>query len=222
MMRVKIAFVVFTIFATSLPPSVKSQTRFRAAAQVVGGVYAFNSENELPLLQSGKLTYLYGVNTSIGISLGNRRELAFDFQYDVCHANHPMVFYYSFGGPGTVSSFDGRVALYELSSDIGLRYDCNKWLQLGLGPSFATDSRTVDIPYGSIEDRVNSYCLGAHGVATARVPFNKNYGGGFYWYYSLKLRYLHSLFFDSHGRDLRNYSQSFLTTSLAAGIGYAF
>lgn len=222
MMYSKAIFASAVILMTIVSIPSQGQERLHVAAQVVGGLYVLNSNNSLPLLESGKFIGGYGLNTSVSCYLNENYDLAVDLQYFRSNANNPLVFNYSSSGAQAGFTSYGKVTLNEFASDIGLRYPCTNWLQLGLGPSFAAISRTTEVPFADISDRLNSYCLGAHGVAAALLPFNKGKSEGFYWYFSLKLRYLHSLFFDARGRNLGNYNQSFLTTSLAAGIGYAF
>lgn len=220
--KLRSASISTAVFIMAISFSATGQSRFHVAVQAEGGLYVFNSENSLPLLENGKFIGGYGINASLGGWLYKNYGLAVDIQYFRSNANSPLVFYYSDGTPGTVSAFYGRVALNEFSSDIDLRYFTTSWLQFGLGPTFAMISRTSEVPHANISDRLDSYCLGAHAVAAAILPLNKDKGGGFYWYYTLKLRYLHSLFFDARGRDLSGYHQAFLTTSLGAGVGYAF
>lgn len=200
-----------------------SQARYRIAAQFVGGIYAVNSENSLPLLQGHKFIGGYGIDASISRSIEKPYSLDLDVRYYRSNADGRLVFYITPSvGPQTVDAFYGKVALDQFSADIGLRRRLTDWLQAGFGPSLAVESRTVDIPYADVADRLDSYCLGLHATAAATMPFGKERSRGFFWYYTLKLRYLHSIFFDARGRDLSNYSQEFLTASLGAGIGYAF
>lgn len=200
-----------------------SQAKYRIAAQVVGGLYAVNSEDALPFLQDRKFIGGYGIDASIIRQTEKGCGLYLDVEYFRSNASGPLVFNVTPGlGPNTVNTFHGKVSLDQFSVDIGPRYQLTRWLQAGFGPSFAMESRSVDVPYAGIADRLDSYCLGLNAVAAATLPFHETGNRGFFWYYTLKLRYLHSIFFDARGRNLSNYSQSFLTASLGAGIGYAF
>ncbi len=218
----RISFSAAALLTMMLSAPASCQTRFRVATQIVGGLYAFNSENGSLILEGHKLRSQYGLDLSFGYYPVQKLRWTADLEYLRSNV-HTLEFNDTFGGgPYPVTSFAGQVSLDQFSADLGPRFPFASWLQLGLGPSFAMVRRITEIPYVNIFDRLNSYCLGLHGVATAIVPFSKSASNGFYWYYTLKLRYLHSLFFDARGRDLAGYSQSFLTASLAAGIGYAF
>ncbi len=211
------------VFWQTLSDPAFSQTRYRITAQAVGGLYAVNSEDALPFLQDHKFIGGYGIDASIGRQTLKGCGLGLDVEYFRSNASGPLVFNVTLGGgPNTVNSFNGKVSLDQFSADLGPRFQLTRWLQAGLGPSLAIESRSVDIPYAGIADRLNSYCLGLHAIAAATVPLSRGDSNGFFWYYTLKLRYLHSLFFDARGRDLSGYSQSFLVASLGAGIGYSF
>lgn len=207
----------------AFPHPAFSQAEYRIAAQVVGGIYAINSENTLPLLQGRKFIGGYSADVSISRHIKKPYSLDLDVQYFRSNASKRLVYNVTLGeGPQAVSRFYGKVALDQFSADLGLRRRLTDWLQAGFGPSLAIESRTVNVPYAGIADRLDSYCLGLHAVAAASLPLTGVRSNGFFWYYTLKLRYLHSIFFDARGRDLSNYSQSFLTASLGAGIGYSF
>lgn len=199
-----------------------SQSRYKVAVQLVGGLYAVNSENDLPLLQDGKFIGGYGVSATVASIRKSGYSPAFDFQYFRSNANGRLMFNQSLAGAQTVRTFYGTIALDQFCVDVGLRHPLNGCLQVGMGPSLALDSRAVDVPYEDVADRLNSYCLGLHISAETSEPFQKGTDKGFFWYYTLKVRYLHSILFDARGRDLSNYAQSFLTASLGAGIGYSF
>ncbi len=203
----------------AMPATAHSQARYQIAVQAVGGLYIYNSENSLPLLRNGKFIGGYGIDASVIRSTDGPYGLALDVQYFRSNAKSPLTFTQT-GEFGI--TFHGRVALDQFSADVGVRRSLAGWLQVGLGPSIAVESRTVEIPNAGIADRLDSYCLGLNAVAAATMPFHETSNRGFFWYYTVKLRYLHSIFFDARGRDLSDYSQSFLTASLGAGIGYAF
>lgn len=194
-----------------------SQSRYRVAAQIVGGVYVFNSENDLPITQDGKFIGGYGINASVMREETGPCSPSIDLQYYTSSA--PMEFNYSLSG---LPAIRGKLIIDQFIADAGLNYRITKWTLLGFGPSLAMARRTVDLPDKNIADGLNSYCAGVFCTAAMLSPLGKEGSSRLYSYYTLKLRYLHSLFFDTRGRNLGSYSQSFLTVSLGMGIGYAF
>lgn len=199
-----------------------SQTRYRIAGQAVGGLYVFNSENRLPITSDGKFIAGYGANLSISRSFVGPYDMALDIQYFRSNADGPLAFNYSLAGAQTVSAYDGRLMLDQFSADVGLTRRVTASLMAGIGPSLAIVSRSVKVPYKELDDRLNSYCAGMSAVAGMTEPLGRSGQSRLYGYYTIKVRYLHSIFFDARGRALGNYSQDFLTASISIGVGYTF
>jgi hypothetical protein len=134
-------------------------------------------------------------------------------------------------GSGTLGYFNADLILACHNLDISVSYKVKDWLYFAAGPTVSLVDRSIvmdNLPNyiqekvgSSFDDRLISLCLGVNGSVNIEIPFQTSSQYVFF-FSSIKLRYLQSVWFDDRGRNLDNYSQSFIFTQLNIGLGYNF
>ncbi len=131
----KINFAGAATLTMMLSISAPCQTRFQIAAQMVGGLYAFNSKNGSLILEGHKLRSQYGLDMSVDYYPNQKLSWIADLEYLRSNA-HTLEFTSTLSeGPSPATTYTGQVSLDEFSADVGPRYPFAGWLKLGLGPS---------------------------------------------------------------------------------------
>jgi hypothetical protein len=132
--------------------------------------------------------------------------------------------------PDPTPNYYANYFLTSHNYDVSLVFKLSDNFNYYFGPSLAVYNRTAEFnvsnyPAGEIApnlyDKLVSFCIGINGAVNFELPLSEG-NNHFLLYSGLKMRYLHSLFFDKRSRDVSNYYQSFLTAQLNFGIGYNF
>ncbi len=207
-------------------PSLDAQDRLFVS--VNPAAYLYNSENSFKTIENGSLGWAPGF--SIGFerdSLWGMTMLA-EYCYTRSIADNAMRFDYTISPP-TVLSFGADLIYVSHSLDIGIRFRISKYFLLAVGPTVSLSHRTItlteprvnEISARDFEDRLVSIALGANGSASFEIPFQDS-PPSFFAFTTLKLRFLHAIWFDKRGRNLDDYYQTSLLSHLGLGVGYAF
>jgi hypothetical protein len=126
-------------------------------------------------------------------------------------------------GPEIIGTFPADLILACNNVDFAVYFKANDWLSFSTGPTISFVTRSIvidDLPYSppeSFEDKLASLCLGVNGSVSIEVPLQTG-SQYIFLFSSVKLRYLHSVWFDAKGRKLDNYYQSFLFSQLNVGL----
>lgn len=194
------------------------------------GASLYNSENSMKTIGDKSVGWFPGL--SIGYQTERLLGLNLRCEYEYAHSRVRDALEFTVTSPSglePLATFPAHLLLSTHSIDLEALYGLNMWLGVAFGPSFAFVTRTlqiVGIPNGEsrpgtrdFEDRLASFCVGLNGSFTMGFPA-KPEAGTVFFVSSVRLRYLHSLFFDKRGRPLDNYYQSFLNGQMQLGIGY--
>jgi hypothetical protein len=171
-----------------------------------------------------------------GVSVGYEREnvigynlyFEYNFTYDKVEVIKFAVTNPS--SPDIIGYTGVNLNLYLNNIDLGISEKLTENINYTIGPSFAAVYRILvnyqDYPhevgiYGDLFDKLSSLCIGANASLNMQIPLTSD-TRYFFFYSSLKFRYLHSLWFDAKGRNVSNYYQSFLFSQLNLGIGFNF
>jgi len=195
------------------------------------GYYLNNSENSMHITDDHKVGWAPGV--SVAYEKENVFGLDVRLEYNFVYSGITGVMTFIRTGPDSPEPIGTSNANYFLTShnyDLSIIYKLEDYFSVSAGPSFAIFNRTFeydDVLFSEINnapnlyDKLVSYCIGINGGLNYELPLSA--GKNYYFFYSeLKLRYLHSIMFDSRGRNTSNYYQSFLTAQLNLGVGYNF
>ena len=209
-------------------PSLGAQSRVFLSFNA--GLSLYNSENSLKTIGGQALDW------SPGFSVGYERDsllgvsMRVEYAYTRAVAVNAMSFAVSGAtGPEPVASFGADLAFTTHNLDIAACIRPVDFLSLAIGPTVSLAYRTIElttpstpgIPSRYFRDRLASLCLGANCSVDVEIPVQSR--PGFLFVYSgLKIRYIHSVWFDKRGRDLSDYTQSSLLGSFALGLGYSF
>ena len=194
------------------------------------GISLFNSENSKKTTGDKHIRWfpgislacavenLWGLNVSLGYDYSSKR--IYDVQ--AFARTGPT-------GPEIIGYSNADLILACHNFDISLYDKANDWLSFGAGPTLSFVNRSIvidDLPSSgfentdrSFEDRLLSLCLGFNYSVNIEVPLETG-TQHFFFFSALKLRYLHSVWFDDRGRNLDNYHQSLLFGQLCIGLGY--
>jgi len=208
----KTIFIVALIFSCT-----HGQNSF--IVSVNPGEYLYNSENDMHITDAKKVRWF----PALSLSFEKENVLGYDIQME-----------YSFVYFGAIKNITFTIVepetepntfLYANYFLTGHNYDLSLVLKLSestnfyIGPSLAVYSRTIDysspvnaqeIAAHNLHDKLVSVCVGINAAINMKYPFSKD-PRHFFLYSGLKVKYLHSILFDSRGRKTDNYYQSFLT-----------
>lgn len=183
------------------------------------GLFLYNSENSLKIMEEGNYILNYGLELSY---LNNNifgYYIQLDYSYIYSGIDGALEFLRTSGEDIGVSYVD--VSLSFNTIEILLRNNLNDKLFLCIGPAFSLVNRSVFYDKDNFEDRLASFNIGLTSTLDMQWPFSNDSN---YWFFygGIKLRYLFGLIYDEKGRDLSDYNQHFLTLNLQLGIGYNF
>jgi len=222
----KILFVVVML-------SLYMHAQNKIMVSVNPGCYLYNSENSMHITDDHK------VGWSPGVSVAYEKENMFGydirFEYNFMYSEIMGIMQFVRTGPDLPEPIDISNANYFLTShnfDLSLVFKLSDNFNVYAGPSLAVYNRTFDytddVTYTDLPnynpnlyDKLVSYCVGINGGLNYELPLSdtEDY---FFFYSGLKIRYLHSFYFDKRGRNTDNYYQSILTGQMNIGIGYSF
>jgi hypothetical protein len=189
-----------------------------------------NSENSMKTMANGLIGW------SPGFSLGYENDclsgfpLSIEYHFTYSHAPNAMEFPVTSSlSPDVVATYGANIIFVTNNIDFAFGIRPLKFLLLEIGPSLSAVYRTIRLSVRpenenttvNLDDRLASVCAGASCSFNLEFPMEDSPRYVFL-FYGIKLRYLHSLWFDSRGRDISNYYQSILLGELQLGIGYAF
>ena len=196
------------------------------------GISLFNSENSMKIIGDKSIVWFPGV--SVGYERGGIWGYDLYFEYNVTYDKVADVISFNRTAPDSpdiIASWGADLVLSLNNFDLGIKDYLTNNLSYSIGPSVAIVTRSFvidDFPYvpgetlsNNIDDRLVSVCTGLNASLNLQLPFTSETRYVFF-YSSLKIRYLHSLWFDASGRNVDNYYQSFLFSQLNLGIGYNF
>jgi hypothetical protein len=135
-------------------------------------------------------------------------------------------------GPDVIGYCDADLELLMYNLDIDMHTGLDEYFSIDIGPTVSCISRTFSmddlgqwsggtIRRSGLEDRLISYGLGVNGSFNFELPLSAE-KEHVYLLSSLKLRYIHALWFDARGRNVDDYYQSFSYSQLHVGVGYSF
>lgn len=186
------------------------------------GMSLHNSENSTKIIGDKHIAWFPGI--SLAYATENLWGLNVLLEY-----NYSSKRIYDVQTLATTSSAD--LILTCNNFDVAVYYKANEWLSFAAGPTMSLVNRTIVIDNllasglenveKSFEDRLVSFCLGVNGSVSIEVPL-QTAAQYVFFFSNVKLRYLHSVWFDDRGRNLSNYYQSFLFGQLNIGLGYNF
>jgi hypothetical protein len=195
------------------------------------GTYLYNSENSFKTIGSSHADWLPGGSIIYQHDNLWGMNLQFEYNYACTTLTNVLTFFQTDINTGTIANtFGADLILEHHQFDLGLVLHINNYFSITGGPTIGFVNRTIQLtmPLSSeesyknhLEDRLASVCLGANASLNLEVPLqdSEHY---FFFFTSVKYRYLHSAWFDARGRNLDNYYQDFLTGQSNIGIGYNF
>jgi hypothetical protein len=196
------------------------------------GLSLYNSENSMNIIGDKSISWIPGFSVAYEIEDLWGQNFQLEYNYINTRIEDVQEFVWTGpSGPDVMGTYASDLILSCHNVDIAVYYNTDKWLNFAAGPTLSFVNRSIvidDIPGytqenlpGSLEDRLLSLCLGVNGSINIQIPL---YTASQYVFLfsSLKVRYLHSIWFDKRGRNLDNYYQSFLSAQLNIGLGYSF
>ncbi len=207
-----------------------SQTRFMYS--INPGLSIDNSENDMDLTKEKKFRWLPGM--SLAYERENVLGYCLHLEYNLTYWKLDNVIEFARTGPAgpeIIDYYGADLILAINNIDVAIRKDVNDWASYTLGPTFSLVYRSfvMEDPFASaqegtslgIDDRLASLCLGINASLNAEVPFSN---AEEYWFFftSLKARFIHSIWFDDRGRKLDNYYQSFFYSQIHIGLGFRY
>jgi hypothetical protein len=225
-MIIKKLILLFPIIAFG--PFVNLLAQNQITASPVIGLYLYNSENSLPVMDDENYLLNYGFE----ISYRNKKLFGYiiQFEYSYLYSSKDNVLEFEYYDPAPFPNpnrfFYSDVSLSLNTIDISVNGKLGDIFSYGFGPSFSIVNRSIivenaDIGNEDFIDQLSSFCIGLNSLIEMRIPFSDDVN---FWYFygGLKIRYLHGLFYDEGLRDLDDYNQNFITGNLTIGIGYSF
>lgn len=201
----------------------------RIGANIGYGYFLTNSENSLKTIgdKNFKSHIIYGLEYLRENVLGV--DVLFEYSYTNSIEEKTLEFFTYGGGIEPAIPFWSDVSQVIHSFDLDIYYKINNYISVAVGPSLAIMNRLIEVnPPQSFEskspwiyDKLASTGLGGNTFIELSYPLNdgENY---FSLDSKLKIRYVHSIWFDEKGRNLDNYKQEFLDTQISIGVGYSF
>jgi hypothetical protein len=173
-----------------------------------------------------------------GLSLAYERENVMGYrlhiEYNLTYRRLDNVLQFTRTGPLSpeIIGYTGADLVLSLNNiDVAITKEIDDWASYTVGPTFSLVYRSfiMEDPFAPseggtsimIDDRLASLCLGLNASLNAEVPFSdaQEY---LFFFASLKVRYIHSVWFDDRGRKLDNYYQSFLYSQIHIGLGFHY
>ncbi len=192
------------------------------------GVSLYNSENHMKDIGDKEARW------SGGLGIGCMKDsvlgaIGINVEYSYMYSRVPDVqqFAYTAIDPTQATPFAADLILDWHSIDVDLNWSILDVLSLSVGPSVSYVGRSIIIdnipatPPSSFEDRLQSICIGLNGSLNGEIPLGDGDEYPFFLAH-LRMRFLHSLWFDARGRNLHDYYQTFLLQQLNIGVGYRF
>jgi hypothetical protein len=190
------------------------------------GAYLFNSENGSLFLQGRTFRQIFGGGLKYSYTIKDNRALVSELLYSSSsmEAEYGINFTTAYIPSGETPYIDTKISLEEYTLDFGIEQGISNNYIFGLGPSIAIVHRIISTsdnnPF-SISALVDDLCsthLGAYGYVQllSRITSNESLILAF----TIKIRYTHSIYFDNGGRNLDNYSQSYLRLLGSLGIRF--
>ena len=209
-----------------MSPALQAQNR--VSLSLNPGVYLYNSENTLQTSENGSLAWAPGF--SVAYERDSLWGMTVHVEYAYTRSVDVNAMPFTFNAPSlAVVSFGADVVFMSHHLDLGVCFRPCRSILLALGPSFALTHRTIEltepqvdvVPARHFEDRLVSMSLGANAFASFELPIQE---GPKYIFLlsSLKVRFLHAIWFDKRGRDLDNYFQNSFLAHVGIGVGYSF
>ncbi|MBI5471359.1 MAG: hypothetical protein HY961_03340 [Ignavibacteriae bacterium] len=223
-MKNAFALILLVVFSTCVLAQGKVRISYNP------GMSLFNSENSMRTMGEKTIGWFPGMSVAYEGAKVFGLNVGFEYDYSRTSIDHVLEFLKTSANGQPLESLWSDFALTVHGVDIFSVININGWLSLAIGPSIFHVTRLIEIdelrPVGNVgarrfEDGLVSICAGANGAATVQIPFEEG-DDYFFFFSSLKLRYLHSIWFDKRGRNVDNYYQSFLVGSICLGVGYGF
>lgn len=188
------------------------------------GYFLHHSDNQLPITENEDLRYLYGGTVGIETPLLNdytiRIEASF-FRADVTKLFNNLFV----GNPPSFSITTRSATLIQrtVPIDFSISPRSESGLSYAAGISLTYTNRRTEVPYlysgDPFIDAFNSFGVGVNG--SIRSMFAIDEGGRLWLYGAVKFRYIHTVVFESNGRDLSGYTLDYLHGQLSAGLAWS-
>ena len=202
---------LFLLFAASL-----LHAQDKIAINFCPGIFISNSENSIIGFQDANLRFIFaaGISYQKDNILGGSLQLEYSF---IRSGKDRLLEFIAVSPTDAVYSIWATYTLIQHNIDYAYVKKLDNNFSIGGGPSFSILNRTLyykDPNYSlSLNDMLASSCLGINAFIEYSTFFN-NENNGFFFSSKIKLRYVHSIWFDKGIRDLDNYNQQFLTAQL--------
>lgn len=206
----------------------------RLSFTVNPGYSLYNSENLMKVTSNKKVGWFPGLSLTFENENLFGHHLSFEYNYTHRKLKDVIQFLVtSEKGPEPIGTIGSDLILDLNNFDLGFILKLNEFIRFSGGPtvsyvnrSFVIDNlfssaNTQERMQNSLEDRLASICIGFNCAVDYIVPMSIE-EKHFFFLTRLKLRYVHSVWFDARGRNLDQYFQSFLFSQLNVGIGYSF
>lgn len=183
------------------------------------GYYLSNSENATRIMngRTFRSSYLFGLS----FQKDNIWGMNFGLEYNYSQASIDKVFrnpVFENTIDNLVGYTEAKMTLITHNFDLTYRQNLVHNFSAGLGPSFVIVNRVFE--YGPwLYDKLASSGIGLNIYMDYSLPLTSH--NDFYFISRLKVRYMHSVWFDEGIRDLSNYKQEFVTAQLSAGLAYS-
>jgi len=214
-------FAVYTVVLISIFAST-SFTQHQITVKPSLGLYIYNSENSLKIMENEDYILNYGFE----VSYENKDIFGYDIQLDYSYIYSGFDNYLEWirtgeSDPTPIGYSYSDISLTLNNFDLELKNEIDDYFAYGFGPSFSFVNRTFSDDQTGFVDRLASFAVGVSGSIDVKLPLDENTN---YWFFysGIKFRYLYGLLYDEGLRDLSDYNQHFVTGNLTIGICYSF
>lgn len=223
-MKTNISLLVLLIFSSPL------WAQDRVFFSLNPGMSLYNSENSMSTMVNGSIGWLPGFSVGYENDSLVKVPVRVDYSFTYAFVRNAMQFTVtSSSGPEPTGSFGANITFVTNNFDFAVVGRPIEFVAVTAGPTVSAVYRTISlVPPAilsgevlSLDDRLASVCVGLNCSLNFEVPLED--GPNYVFFFSdLELRYIHSVWFDSRGRDTGDYYQSSLMGHVGVGLGYKF
>jgi hypothetical protein len=214
--HIKILFLIFYFSSHTMSQSlVSSSGEF--------GYFLHHSENSLPITENNKFVFHYGANIGLVTALTSEYNILVDIGYFQADVDRLFDFNFStLSNPNIITTQSAKLIQRSFPVDFSISPNSASVLNYALGISFVYTNREMNLPYkyqdDPFVDKFNSFGIGVNLILRATYPL---FGSDkFKLLCSSKFRYIHSILYESKGRDLSGYELNYFQTIISLGIEY--
>lgn len=189
-----------------------------------------NSEETMKIIGDKKVGWSPGISVAYDRSDVLGLDLHLEYNFTWSKVDSVLIFIRSSSlGPNILDSYSADLFLSSHNLDIAADFEISEGFSLAIGPTISLTGRTIEMvvpateqePVRTFKDRLASLGLGFNSSVNMEIPFEESPEYGFF-FVSLKVRYVHSIWFDKRGRNVDDYYQSFIVGQANIGFGYSF